>query len=218
MQGNSVPGGKGMTEGGLGMWISTSAVKKEEATGPGLHLWEFCLWFLRPFGCNRGRGGTEGVVEVRKVPAFSLLHSLLPLAAAVRLCPVLVNPRPVWQSLFGTASSRVEGPRQLSLRPPLWGRAGKEEGGKAFLWRRADCRRWIVCCFCLTLPRGRLFLTGFCHCKKLFPKSGTIRGWLCKHSWWNWEAIGTTQWIILLGAFMNPAQWLFTVSLIDQEC
>lgn len=60
--------------------------------------------------------------------------------------------------------------------------------------------------------------TGICHCKKLFPKSCTIRGQLCKHSWWNWEAIGTTQWIIPLGAFMNPAQWLFTVLLIDQEC
>lgn len=93
----------------------------------------------------------------------------------------------------------------------------RREGQGLFTAHWADST-WIMWCFCFTLPHGRLFLTGICHCKKLFPKSGTIRGQLCKHSWWNWEAIGTTQWIILLGPFMNPAQWLFTVSLIDQEC
>lgn len=77
---------------------------------------------------------------------------------------------------------------------------------------------WILCCFCWTLRGRRLVSDLSVYCKETFPKSSTIRDWLCKHSRWHWEAIGTRQWITLLQAFMNPAQCLFTVSLIDQEC
>lgn len=164
--------------GGSWIWIPTSAIRKKKKKPQGL-VYTYGssvsdssgllgaaaeqVWWRGWWSCCRCLAGDQEGTSVSHcfTPCFIWSLNLPPQHDPVQQPTDCALSR--WTCgqlgvLCGAGSWRVEGPRLPKRHhPPLWGRRGRRREGWGLVRAHWAHSTWITCCFCLTLPHGRLF-------------------------------------------------------------